>query len=96
MHHYFLSLVGNNSNSNFSFGLEKDMIQHLVSVHNEKKPFVCQECFDGFKTKTSLKTHVENIHLKVKNAHCSICGASFYNKSMLRIHTHCVHKRIEL
>ena len=63
---------------------------HLLSVHEEKKPFECEICNKSFSKKGELTVHVDLFHEKNK---CEICANSFANKNKLTRHVKSVHEK---
>ena len=51
-----------------AFDCRKDLGQHVVSVHEKKKAFVCPICAHAFSRGTYLKRHIEeNTRLHKRN-----------------------------
>ena len=67
------------------------MKRHIKTVHQNLKPFSCQECEKTFGLKCDMKKHKKNIHLKLKTHVCFDCKATFGKISQLQRHTKNVH-----
>ena len=46
---------------------------NIESVHEEKKPFVCQLCNYVSYLKTNLKAHVDSVHEGKRPFQCQLC-----------------------
>ena len=60
--------------------------QHIAKVHEEKRPFECNECAKKFKDKSTLNTHIKGIHMDKQPFSCKICTRGFNRKSRLLKH----------
>lgn len=56
-----------------------------MATHSENRPFVCNECGNGFKTRVRLKQHLLT-HSDVKKFICTFCNKGFNYKDNLRNH----------
>merc|ERR1719234_2054377 len=61
------------------------LTKHMI-IHQEKKPFQCQECSQSFNQARDLKTHTMQRHSSVRPHICGICGKGFVHKSYLMEH----------
>ena len=66
-----------------------DLKVHIVQVHNDFKPFKCDECLFVFKRNSGLNTH-KKTHIDSKDFECSVCQKMFKSnyqaKQCLDIH----------
>ena len=60
--------------------LKNGLNVHIKSVHEEKKPFKCDDCGAAFSRKSNLNRHIESVHERKKPFQCNICYASFSQK----------------
>ena len=59
---------------------------NLLSVHNEKKTWICQLCSSPFINKTNMLQHVKFVHKKTKTEKCSKCDVVYSRKADLTRH----------
>ena len=53
---------------------------HIESVHEGKKPYLCNDCGKAFSTKNPLKIHIYSVHEGEKTFLCNDCGKTFSRK----------------
>ena len=61
---------------------------HVESVHEKEKTFICEICDYSCSQKPNLKRHVESVHDKIKPYKCKIYDYSF---SQMTTHHEPVH-----
>ena len=64
-----------------------------MGVHENVRPYECDSCEKGFRTRSELKRHTESVHEKIRNVECSNCEKTFCSKSKLKRHTAKVHEK---
>jgi uncharacterized Zn-finger protein len=64
---------------------------HMVSVHEEKKPFECTICDASFAYKHHMNRHIVSVHEEKKPFECNISDARFARKTHLNGHIATVH-----
>ena len=57
---------------NYSCSQKGDLKKHVVSVHEEKKPFKCEICDYSCSLKNNMKRHVESVHEGKKAFKCDL------------------------
>ncbi|XP_073964984.1 uncharacterized protein [Choristoneura fumiferana] len=62
-----------------------DLVSHVISLHNDARPYQCEICKSDFKTIIRLKAHVK-IHDNFKPFACLQCGRTFRLQKQLRSH----------
>lgn len=62
---------------------------HIMSVHEKEKPFVCSECGKTFSRMDSMKRHGA-LH-KEREYSCNLCGMTYHTLNNLNMHTKRVH-----
>ena len=71
--------------------------QHVLSVHNDDKPFKCKEVEDcEFRGKHNhdIIQHVKRVHKKAEASYlCQTCGKAYHHESALKIHVALVHEK---
>ena len=86
----------NCSHCNSNFSRKPNLLRHVESVHERKRPFVCTICNHEFAHKNDLKRHTIVVH-EEKKPHkkqkygCNSCEKSFSTKSNLNKHVKEVH-----
>ena len=75
------------------FSQKVQLRQHMMSIHEGKKPFSCNCCDGTFATKQQLKIHFEGVHEKKKPHKCEICDVFFGKKGHLNKHIKLVHEK---
>ena len=70
-----------------NFAIRKDLMQHILSVHEGMKPNLCTICGKSFTTKNNMNVHIRKVHeLRKKNYSCDLCESSFYKAYELDRH----------
>ena len=77
---------------NHSFTNESILINHVISVHEGKKPYKCSICDYSCSQKGHMKEHVESVHEGKKPHKCSICDYSCSQKGVMKKHVVSVHE----
>ena len=67
------------------------LLQHVKTVHDKIKSFVCNKCDKTFSQCRDLKNHMRT-HTKEKPFQCSICNKRFNQSSHLTRHLR-THKK---
>ncbi|XP_015524261.1 uncharacterized protein LOC107227580 [Neodiprion lecontei] len=72
-------------------------LSHLTNqhrgIHGEDRPFLCDHCGKGFKTKKQRRNHQAHHRAKEKEPlKCDECQRNFTNARLLRLHQGAVHK----
>lgn len=70
-------------------GLER----HIMTVHEEQRPFRCNVCEMSFGRKGILKKHIQMVHEHSRKFECDTCKVSFGLKSDLKRHVQSVHQK---
>ena len=65
---------------------------HIASVHEEKKPWYCFQCKQGFISNSILKLHFESEHEGKNLYKCPKCNSDFSQKVNLKRHMETVHE----
>lgn len=68
--------------------------EHLLT-HSDERSFLCNQCGQGFKTKTSLRLH-ELRHQPEKPFQCEECPKSYYQAKELKQHVGSAHRGRDL
>ncbi|XP_054083320.1 zinc finger protein 85 [Zeugodacus cucurbitae] len=74
----------------------KDYVfRHIKFVHEDIRPFICEECGECTRTETTLREHML-IHTDYAPFECEICKKGFKNQARLKNHMemHSSHKHI--
>uniref|UniRef100_A0A034VAR6 Zinc finger protein weckle n=1 Tax=Bactrocera dorsalis TaxID=27457 RepID=A0A034VAR6_BACDO len=74
----------------------KDYVfRHIKFVHEEIRPFICEECGEGTHTETTLREHMLK-HTDYAPFECEICKKGFKTQARLKNHMemHSEHKHI--
>lgn len=67
--------------------------RHIMTVHEEQRPFRCNVCEMSFGRKGVLKKHVQMVHEHSRKFECETCKISFGLKSDLKRHVQSVHQK---
>ena len=70
-------------------------MQHLDTVHGNKRKSKCEMCPKTYKQIGCLNRHLQAIHGKITAFKCDICGKSFKQKGSLKVHLKVVHENQE-
>ena len=65
-------------------------------MHQEHKPFPCQQCGRGFASGGELNTHNKKVHLKVRPFRCRICGKTYPQGDDLKFHIGTLHEGMSM
>ena len=74
------------------FKERKDYNEHILSVHDGKKPFPCTKCTSSFLEKGQLKIHILTVHEGIKPHKCNVCNERFGTSVQLNNHFKRVHE----
>ena len=77
------------------FSRKDNLISHIASVHERKKPYQCTDCNQSYAKKDNLKVHVAAIHEGKKLNKCPDCEASFAQRTQMLNHINSVHEGIK-
>ena len=78
-----------------SFARNQNLVYHVATVHEEKKPFKCDKCGNCFGTKQNMESHIKVMHEKIKikkEVPCPICNQILSRKDALAKHLRTMHK----
>ena len=78
-----------------AFARKDNLVSHISSVHEKKKPYECHSCDSAYAKKDNLKVHISAIHEGKKPNNCPICGQSFAQKTQMTTHISSVHEGIK-
>jgi hypothetical protein len=88
----------------YSSKLQGNLNKHVATVHEGKRPFVCEKCGYRFAERSKLKKHIksfhenltapvpDSVHKKIRPFKCTQCNASFGKKAHLNNHVKTVHE----
>ena len=76
----------------FSFHRAAHLRNHISTVHEKKKPFLCTLCGNSYPSDHYLKSHIKSVHEGERRFKCPQCDAKFSQKSGVRTHIECVHE----
>ena len=80
----------NYSNDDSEFGYNTSA-EHTLEMHNNNKPFECNDCDSSFGFEETLKDHVRIVHNNHMPFKCNDCDYSFGFEGTLKTHTRVVH-----
>lgn len=73
--------------------------KHIHEVHNNKKPYICNDCGSEETNKFSLKAHLKQKHSSVspnvtttERFLCNVCSHTFKTKQYLKMHIKVAHE----
>ena len=69
-----------------TFGIKSNLKNHIRSVHNNEKRYLCDFCNKGFYNKKDWRCHYRT-HTGEKPFQCQTCDKTFKRKTALRRHT---------
>ena len=75
--------------------MQKNLKEHISTVHDGVKPWQCSLCDSSFARKKNLKRHVESAHEGKKEFKCVLCTDTFKKSIRLREHMNTVHEGIK-
>ena len=67
------------------FSVHGNLKEHILRRHSSDRPFRCEVCDHGCKTRGDLLKHC-NIHPALCQFNCELCTSSFYTANQLRRH----------
>ncbi|XP_053958856.1 zinc finger protein 91-like [Anastrepha ludens] len=67
------------------FQTKGSVARHIKFVHEDIRPFICEECGEGTRTETTLREHML-IHTDLAPFECEICKKCFKNQARLKNH----------
>ncbi|XP_053951361.1 zinc finger protein 616-like [Anastrepha ludens] len=59
--------------------------KHIKYVHEDSRPFICEECGEGCRTKARLRLHM-HVHSDFAPFECEVCNKTFKMKKRLKSH----------
>jgi len=74
------------------FSRKDNLMSHIASVHEKKKPHQCTDCDQTYAKKDNLKVHMAAIHEGLRLNKCPHCGTSFAQKTQMLTHISSVHE----
>ena len=54
----------------------------MIHVHEQRRPYLCQQCGFSCQTNNALKRHVDRVHEKKRPFKCLMCDFSFAGQSL--------------
>ncbi|XP_011190971.2 zinc finger protein OZF isoform X1 [Zeugodacus cucurbitae] len=67
------------------FQTKVHVTRHIQFVHDNSRPFICEECGEAVHTRTILREHMLT-HTDYSPYECKVCGKSFKQKQRLKRH----------
>ena len=62
------------------FNDKKMRDEHIIAIHEGKKPHKCSLCDSSFGVKAHLRVHIERVHEGKKSYKCLLCTLSVQNE----------------
>ena len=75
------------------FAKKSHLQEHIISVHEKKKPFACHKCDSRFSGNSNLRAHINTVHENKRPHKCFICGMGFIFPIYLQRHIWSVHDK---
>ena len=63
-----------------SFAQKGQLKRHVKVIHQQIRPFECDQCKKTFTKKNHLKGHVKAVHQKIRPFECVQCKKTFAQK----------------
>jgi transposase-like protein len=79
-----------------SFDRPARLNEHIVAVHEGKKPHNCSYCEQSFGLRRHLKLHIDSAHGHAQRYKCDNCEKDFTQRSSLKRHVEVVHEKDKL
>ena len=67
------------------------MREHISTVHEKIRPYVCPICNKAFGQKSSLPGHIASVHEGKRPYACKICDTNYATKQGFKVHISRVH-----
>ena len=77
---------------NHCFSKKSSLLNHVASVHEEKKHFECEFWEKKCSVKSNLNIHVSRLHKQEKPFKCELCNHCFPRKISLLNHVASIHE----
>ena len=74
---------------------QSDLKRHVKHVHENVKPFSCDQCDHKYRSNADLKRHVRCVHENLRPFICSWCTAKFGDNFSLKRHSNKLHANEE-
>ena len=65
---------------------------NINSVHEDLKPYQCNQCEKGFSRSSDLNRHRNSVHKGMKSHNCDFCGKSFSRLETFNRHIRSIHE----
>ena len=78
-----------------SFSRQRNLVDHIMIVHENIRPFKCEICDKAHGKKSELTKHVKIFHEGIKPLYCDECNKGYNGKKDLNQHIFKVHKEIQ-
>eukprot|EP00186_Timspurckia_oligopyrenoides_P005136 CAMPEP_0182444798 /NCGR_PEP_ID=MMETSP1172-20130603/3134_1 /TAXON_ID=708627 /ORGANISM="Timspurckia oligopyrenoides, Strain CCMP3278" /LENGTH=186 /DNA_ID=CAMNT_0024640437 /DNA_START=117 /DNA_END=677 /DNA_ORIENTATION=+ len=75
-----------------AFTRRSGLVQHVLAIHEKKRPFECKNCDRSFAQKTGLQEHQKVVHDKIRSHLCGVCDQAFGKSSDVKRHVEKVHR----
>lgn len=66
------------------FTTSRSRNEHIRTIHNVARPFICEKCGNTYKTKAAVNDHVLT-HTEIRPFKCKTCTKSFKTKYSLKV-----------